>query len=129
MGRRRTPGLEWLDPEDKKQRQWALHYLWERDLLPDSKGPRRLLIGDEETQEIGDEMELNSEGRAVLKLMKEAWRQKRRRDTNNSVQTCTFTLKTTSKDNLKEIADVQNKSVTALLESLIDKAYKAQIAR
>lgn len=128
MGRRRSPGLEWLDPEDRKQRQWALNYLWARDYLPDSKGPRSF-IRDEEIQEIGNGMELDPKGREVLKLMKEAWRQKRRKDTNDSIQTCTFTLKTTTKANLKKIADGQKKNVTALLEALIDKAYKAHQAR
>lgn len=127
MGRRRTPGLEWLDTEDRKQRQWALNYLWARDYLPDSKEPRSF-IRDEEIQEIGNGMELHPGGRETLKLMKEAWRQKRRKDTNSSIQTCTFTLKTTTKANLKKIADGQKMNVTALLEALIDKAYKAHQA-
>lgn len=128
MGRRRTPGLEWLDPEDRKQRPWALNYLWERNFLPGSKGPRSF-IGNREIQEIGNEMELDSEGRMVLMRMKQAWRQIRKKYTDDSIKICTFSLKTTTKANLQEIAKAQQKNMTALLEELIDKAYKTHRAK
>lgn len=128
MGRKRVPGLEWLDPKDRNQRAWALNYLWAKDRLPDKKRPTDF-IEDAGIQRIGTVMELSASGREVLKLMKEAWRQKRNKDTNTGIETCTFNLKTSTKTSLREIAEHQKKDMTSVLEALIGKAYKSHQSR
>lgn len=124
MGRKRVPGLEWLDPQDRNQREWALNYLWAKDRLPDNKRPTDF-IKDADIQKTGAAMELTANGREVLKLMKEAWRQKRNKDTNIDTETCTFNLKASTKASLRELAEHQKKDMTSLLEALIGKAYKS----
>ena len=124
MGRKRVPGLEWLDPQDRSQREWALNYLWAKDRLPDNKRPTDL-IKDTDIQKIGAAMELTASGRGILKLMKEAWRQKRNKDTSIDTETCTFNLKASTKASLRELAEHQKKDMTSLLEALIGKAYKS----
>lgn len=128
MGRKRVLGLEWLDPQDRNQREWALNYLWAKDRLPDNKRPTDF-IKDADIQKIGAAMERTANGRGVLKLMKEAWRQKRNKDTNIDTETCTFNLKASTKASLRELAEHQKKNMTSLLEALIGKAYKSHQSR
>lgn len=129
MGRKRKPGLEWLDPENGTQRQWALDYLWAKGFQGFDKenraGSPMLFARHREMLELGAKIERRNDGREIFQDMKAAWRQKDRRDSAKGKKVCAFTLSTSAKTNLREMAEDQGKSATALLESLITKAYKA----
>lgn len=129
MGRKRKPGLEWLDPENGTQRQWALDYLWAKGFEVFDKenrvGSPMLFARHTEMLELGAKIERRNDGREILQDMKAAWRQKHGRDSAKGKKVCAFTLNTAAKTNLREMAENEGKSATALLESLISKAYKA----
>ncbi|MCK3830140.1 hypothetical protein [Pseudomonas fluorescens] len=133
MGRKRKPGLEWLDPENGAQRQWAVDYLWTKGFEISDKenraGSPTHFARHAELLELGAKIELRNDGREVLQDMKAAWRQKNGRDSAKGKKVCAFTLNTSAKTNLREMAENQGKSATALLESLITKAYKAHIRK
>ena len=133
MGRKRKPGLEWLDPENGTQRQWALDYLWAKGFQVFDKenraGSPMLFARHGEMLELGAKIERRNDGREIFQDMKAAWRQKDRRDSAKGKKVCAFTLNTSAKTNLSEMAEDQGRSATALLESLITKAYKAHIRK
>lgn len=135
MGRRRVPGLEWLEPENTEQRQWAREYLllWNhtkhfeyRDKIqPDT------LYSHEEMLRIGEKIEQEDCARELFRDMKDTWRQERNRKKkkDSGYQVCAFTFSTTTKTNLQEMAIEQGTSATELLETLISKAHKTHASR
>ncbi len=133
MGRKRKPGLEWLAPENGTQRQWALDYLWAKGVQVFDKenraGSPMLFASHGEMLELGAKIERRNDGREIFQDMKAAWRQKDRRDSAKGKKVCAFTLNMSATTNLSEMAEDQGKSATALLESLITKAYKAHIRK
>ncbi|MEA9988168.1 hypothetical protein QN404_04585 [Pseudomonas sp. RTS1] len=133
MGRKRKPGLEWLDPENRTQRQWALDYLWAKGFQVFDKEDRAdtpiLFARHGEMLELGAKIERRNDGREIFQDMKAAWRQKDRRDSAKGKTVCAFTLSMSAKTNLREMAEDLEKSATALLESFITKAYKAHIRK
>jgi hypothetical protein len=121
MGRPRTPGLEWLDPSDGAQLEWAWNYLLERGFgkhlnVRDGHHPsyRDLLA-------IGNEMERRAETREVLNRMRSNCR--KRRSTAKQEMNAVM-IKRSAKEQLTEIAQQQGASPRALLEKLIEKAYR-----
>lgn len=133
MGRQRTPGLEWLDPENTDQRQWARDYLllkgrtqhfeYREGIQPDTP------YTHEEMLQIGRKIEQEKKDDAykLFQGMKDAWRQERSRQRKKETghQACLFILKGDIKDNLKIMAKELDTDATALLEKLIARAYKA----
>lgn len=130
MGRKRTVGLEWLEPENIKQRLWALDYLRAkgfnrlfhfRDKILPTEFPSH-----SEMLHAGMDIEQEACARELFRDMKDAWRQERDRNKkkNSGRQVCAFSLNTTTKVNLQEMAKDREVSATALLEILIEKAFR-----
>lgn len=133
MGRKREPGLEWLEPENLNQRQWARDYLllrgrtkhfeYREKVQPDTP------YSHEEMLKIGGKIEQEDEDEAykLFQGMKRAWRQERSRQRKKETghKACLFTLNGQTKDKLKQMAKELDTDATALLEKLITKAYKA----
>lgn len=128
MGRKLTPGLEWLEPNDPEQLRWAATYLATRGLLETHEHPKNRSFGEQVTYE-----ELVRIGRRLLdkkrliKNMRDAWYQKKSCARESSRKTCSFTLRPETKRKLKELAG--GGSASAILEILIDKAYKAKLRK
>lgn len=131
MGRKRAPGLEWLEPNNTKQRLWALEYLRGKGFQSLFNYRDKILPNEPHTHEemlrVGMEIEQGVGARELFRDMKEAWRQERNRnkkkDTGHLV--CAFTLNGSTKINLQRMAKELDTSATALLEKLIAKAYQA----
>jgi hypothetical protein len=128
MGRKRTPGLEWLEPNDPEQLRWAATYLATRGLLEKHEHPKNRPFGEQVTYE-----DLVRIGRRLLdkkilfKDMKDAWYQKKSCARESSKKTFSFTLRKETRIKLKELAG--GGSASATLETLIDKAYKAKMRK
>lgn len=114
--RQRTLGLDWLDENDREQRRWALSYLRTKGMANSSIATHEFML------ERGSELERSAEGRKVLDLMKNAWRQKRGRAPTNGRQPCTFTLQLSTKRTLARLAKANDMPATSLLEILIENA-------
>lgn len=128
MGRKLTQGMEWLKPNDPEQLRWAATYLAARGLLEKHEHPDNRPFGQQLTHEDLVRIGRRFQGkRALIKDMKAAWRQKQYRESENGRKTCSFTLEVTTKTRLKELAG--DGSESAILESLIDKAYKAKLRK
>lgn len=128
MGRPRKLGLEWLDPENAKQHLWARDYLRFRGhegLVDANINP--LSISRRDLLRVGQELENKEGARELFRDMKDAWRQERNRSKKKEegYRPCLFTLKGSTRDNLQKMAVEQGINATELLESLIEKAYKA----
>lgn len=135
MGRKRILGLDWLEPRNASQRLWAVEYLRAKgfdDLFPCRK-KRSLdeLPSHKEMLDAGMGIERKQAARELFGDMKGAWRQEkdRQKKKDSGRQVCAFTLDTIIKANLQVMAKEQNISATALLESLITKAYSAHLRR
>jgi len=135
MGRKRILGLDWLEPRNASQRLWAWEYLRAKgfdDLFPCRK-KRSLgeLPSHKEMLAAGMYIEEETAARELFGDMKGAWRQEkdRQKKKDSGRQVCAFTLDTIIKANLQVMAREQNMSATALLESLITKAYSAHLRR
>ena len=63
--------------------------------------------------------------------MKDAWRQEKSRSKKKEegYRPCLFTLKGTTRDDLQRMANEQGTDATALLEKLIEKAYKTHLKK
>lgn len=135
MGRKRILGLDWLELENTSQRLWAVDYLRAKgfdDLFPcRKKRPLDELPSYKEMLAAGMDIERKQAARELFGDMKSAWRQEkdRQKKKDSGRQVCAFTLDTIIKANLQVMAKEQNKSATALLESLITKAYSAHLRR
>lgn len=114
--RQRTLGLDWLDKNDREQRRWALSYLRTKGMANSSIATHEFML------ERGSELERSAEGRKVLDLMKNAWRQKRGRAPTNGRQPCTFTLQLSTKRTLARLAKANDMPANSLLEILIENA-------
>lgn len=114
--RQRTLGLDWLDENDREQRRWALSYLKTKGMANSSVATHEFML------KRGSELERSAEGRKVLDLMKNAWRQKRGRAPTNGRQPCTFTLQLSTKRTLARLAKANDMPATSLLEILIENA-------
>lgn len=135
MGRKRIVGLDWLEPENTNQRIWALGYLrakgfeslfhYREKILPNE------LPSHKEMLDAGMYIEQETAARELFGDMKDAWRQEkdRKKKKDSGRQVCAFTLSTITKTNLQIMAKEQKKSATALLESMITKAYAAHLRR
>jgi hypothetical protein len=131
VGRKRTPGLEWLDPENLSQHLWVREYLLARGyeehfhykakVLPDTPPSHQEML------QIGGKIEQEDGAHELFQGMKAAWRQERNRQKKKETGhlACLFILKGDTKENLKEMAKELDTDATALLEKLIAKAYKA----
>lgn len=128
MGRRLIQGLEWLKSNNPDQLRWAAIYLATRGFLERHEHPDNRQFGQQLTYEelvrIGRRLQ---EQRALIKEMKAAWNQQKHRMKNDGRKTYTLTLKTTTKARLEELS--RDSSMSAILESLIDKAYKARLRK
>ncbi|RTV67157.1 hypothetical protein DY989_01800 [Pseudomonas aeruginosa] len=121
-----TQGMEWLKPNDPEQLRWAATYLAARGLLEKHEHPDNRPFGQQLTHEDLVRIGRRFQGkRALIKDMKAAWRQKQYRESENGRRTCSFTLETTTKTKLKELAG--DGSESAILESL--KAYKVKLRK
>lgn len=132
MGRPRKPGLEWLDPENADQHRWARDYLQQRgheSLVADHINP--LIISLNDLLRAGQKLEEGKGARELFRDMKDAWRQEKSRNKKKEegYRSCLFSLKGSTKDNLQQMANEQGTDATALLEKLIDKAYKAHLKK
>ncbi|MBV1814450.1 hypothetical protein KTT58_17030 [Pseudomonas viridiflava] len=114
--RQRTIGLDWLDENDREQRRWALSYLQTKGRANSSVATHKFML------ERGLELEKSADGRKILDLMKNAWRQKRGRAPTNGKQPCTFTLQLSTKRTLARLAKANDMPATSLLEILIENA-------
>lgn len=132
MGRPRKPGLEWLDPENADQHHWARDYLRQRghEILVDAN-INPLSISRRDLLRVGQTLEEEKGARELFRDMKDAWRQLKNRSKKKEegYRPCLFTLKGTTRDDLKRMANEQGTDATALLEKLIDKAYKAHLKK
>lgn len=135
MGRKRTLGLDWLEPENTEQRHWAIDYLQAKraeDLFHfrDKVLPNEL-PSHEDMQRAGMEIEEDTGARELFRDMKDAWRQERSRNKRKETghRPCLFILKGSTKDNLQLLAKELGTDATALLEKLIGKAYQAHIGK
>jgi len=128
MGRKLTPGLEWLEPNNPEQLRWAATYLATRGLLEKHEHPKNRPFGEQVTYEdllrIGRRL-LDKE--RLIKKMRDAWYQKKSCARESSRKTYSFTLRPETKIKLKELAG--DGSASAILETLIDKAYKAKLRK
>ncbi|WP_339461115.1 hypothetical protein [Pseudomonas sp. EA_105y_Pfl2_R69] len=135
MGRKRVPGLEWLEPENTEQRQWARDYLEGKGFGDEFLYKDKIQPGEQpshlEMLNAGVKIERDPIARELFRDMKDAWRQERNRKKkkDSGHQVCAFTFSTTTKSNLQEIAMAQGTSATELLETLISKAHKAHISK
>ena len=132
MGRPRKPGLEWLDPENAKQHLWARDYLRFKgfeDLVADHINS--LSISRKDLLRLGQKLEEEKGARELFRDMKDAWRQERSRSKKKEegYRPCLFTLKGATRDDLQRMANEQGTDATALLEKLIDKAYKTHLKK
>ena len=132
MGRPRKPGLEWLDPENAKQHLWARDYLRFKgfeDLVADHINP--LSISRKDLLRLGQKLEEEKGARELFRDMKDAWRQERSRSKKKEegYRPCLFTLKGATRDDLQRMANEQGTDATALLEKLIEKAYKTHLKK
>ncbi len=131
VGRKRTPGLEWLDPENASQHLWAREYLLAKGYEEHFHYRDKVLPGTspshQEMLQIGGKIEQEDGAHKLFQGMKEAWRQERSRQKKKETGhlACLFILNGDTKDNLKEMAKELDTDATALLEKLIAKAYKA----
>ena len=133
MGRKRVPGLDWLDPENKNQRLWALEYLRTKGFESLFRHREKILPNElpshKEMLAAGMNIELEDGARELLGDMKDAWRQEkdRERKKESHRQVCAFSLYTTTKNHLQEMAKHKETNATALLETLIKRAHKAYL--
>jgi hypothetical protein len=128
MGRPRKPGLEWLDQENAKQHLWARDYLRFKgfeDLDADQS------ISWKDLLRLGQKIEEEKGARELFRDMKDAWRQERSRSKKKEegYRPCLFTLKGATRDDLQRMANEQGTDATALLEKLIEKAYKTHLKK
>lgn len=132
-GRKRIPGLEWLEPGNAEQHRWAREYLEARGYADHFEHRDKVLpnkpVSYTELIHAGDKIEQESGARELFRDMKDAWRQKRSRDGAKGRKVCSFTLNETTKTSLKEMAKEQGVSATDLLESLISRAYQAHLRK
>lgn len=128
MGRKLTPGLEWLEPNDPEQLRWAATYLATRGLLETHEHPKNRSFGEQVTYEdlvrIGRRL---LDKKRLIKNMRDAWYQKKSCARESSRKTYSFTLRPETKIKLTELAG--GGSASATLEILIDKAYKAKLRK
>ncbi|WP_312679697.1 hypothetical protein [Stutzerimonas nitrititolerans] len=135
MGRKRTIGLEWLDPQDINQRYWAIEFLFAKGYQKLFDYQRKIRSdkppSHEQMLHAGIEIERNAGARELLKDMKDAWRQQRNRNKKKQQGhlVCTFTLNGETKKNLKKMASELSISATELVENLIAKAYQTHIRK
>ncbi len=135
MGRKRAIGLEWLDPQDISQREWAIEFLWAKGYQELFHYQQKIhpseLPSHEQMLQAGTEIERNAGARELLKDMKDAWRQQRNRNKKKQEGhlVCAFTLNGDTKKKLKIMASELNISTTALVEKLIEKAYQTHIRK
>lgn len=132
MGRPRKPGLEWLDPENADQHHWARDYLRQRgheSLVDANINP--LSISRRDLLRVGQTLEEGKGARELFRDMKDAWRQLKNRSKKKEegYRPCLFTLKGTTRDDLQRMANEQGTDATALLEKLIEKAYKNHLKK
>ena len=132
MGRPRKPGLEWLDPENAKQHLWARDYLRFKgfeDLVADHINS--LSISRKDLLRLGQKLEEEKGARELFRDMKDAWRQEKSRNKKKEegYRPCLFTLKGATRDDLQRMANEQGTDATALLEKLIEKAYKTHLKK
>ena len=133
MGRKRVPGLDWLDPENKNQRLWALVYLRAKGFENLFRHREKILPNElpshKEMLAAGMNIELEAEARELFGDMKDAWRQEknRKKKKDNDRQVCAFSLNMTTKNRLQEMAKKKETNATALLETLITRAHKAYL--
>lgn len=132
MGRPRKPGLEWLDPENADQHRWARDYLQQRgheSLVADHINPSIISLND--LLRAGQKLEEGKGARELFRDMKDAWRQEKSRNKKKEegYRPCLFTLKGATRDDLQRMANEQGTDATALLEKLIEKAYKTHLKK
>ena len=132
MGRPRKPGLEWLDPENADQHHWARDYLRQRgheSLVDANINP--LSISRRDLLRVGQTLEEGKGARELFRDMKDAWRQLKNRSKKKEegYRPCLFTLKGATRDDLQRMANEQGTDATALLEKLIEKAYKTHLKK
>ena len=132
MGRPRKPGLEWLDPENADQHHWARDYLRQRgheSLVDANINP--LSISRKDLLRLGQKLEEEKGARELFRDMKDAWRQEkiRNKKKEEGYRPCLFTLKGATRDDLQRMANEQGTDATALLEKLIEKAYKTHLKK
>lgn len=133
LGRKRIPGLEWLEPGNAEQHSWAREYLETRGYADRFEHRDKVLpnkpVSHIELIHAGDKIEQESGARELFRDMKDAWRQKRSRDGAKGRKVCSFTLNKTTKTSLREMAKDQGLSATDLLETLISRAYQAHLRK
>ena len=125
MGRKSTPGLEWLEDNAPEQWRWAATYLAARGLLDAHDHPSNREFGMRITREdlvrVGCR---HQEKRKLLQNMRAAWRQwKYRRGSKNQKTTCLFTLKPETREKLRELGEGSCES--EIIERLVNKAYQS----
>lgn len=133
LGRKRTPGLKWLAPDNSEQHRWAWEYLKAHGHAHHFEFLGRILpntpVSHTDLIHAGNKIEQEPGARELFRNMKDAWRQKRSRDGVKGRKACLFTLKETTKNSLKEMAKDQGVSATELLETLISRSYLAHLRR
>ncbi|MFL1555071.1 hypothetical protein [Pseudomonas sp. O11] len=135
MGRKRVPGLDWLELENTNQRFWALEYLrakgFESLFHHREKIRPNEIPSHKEMLAAGMNIELEAGARELFGDMKHAWRQekdrKKKKDSDRHV--CAFSFSSTTKIRLQEMAKEKATNATALLETLITKAHKAHVLK
>ncbi|WP_022960919.1 hypothetical protein [Halopseudomonas pelagia] len=135
MARRRTPGLEWLDENDRSQRIWAVHHLIAKGIRTNRTRPEEnthqdmLEIGYEFEREIQARTDKGARYKLILRDMRDAWRQRRYHNRTDGRQICKFKIRTTTKELLAELAQKKGISEGDFLDEIIERSYTAMQRR
>lgn len=113
--RRRSFGLEWLDKNNRKQREWTLTYLQTKGSIKQSDEP----LTHDKLMEIGEGLERSKDGQATIQKMRNAWRQMEYRAPAKGRKACTFKLKTEVTKVLASLAKEYDTNETDMLSRLI----------
>jgi len=111
---------KWLNILHSEQAQWAVTYLITKGVL----NPR-VVIGNRREVVIAWSKELKNDASTELFInkMKAAWRQKKYRDGLIEKKSYSFTLDINAKLKLDRLAFKRKKSVSAVLEEIINREY------
>lgn len=135
MGRQRTFGLEWLEPENVEQRIWARDYLlvkgYGQHFHCRDSARQNQVPSYEEMLLLGRKIEQENGAYKLIQSMKDAWRQEKSRSKkkDRGHHVYLFTFKISTKENLQKMARELGTDATALLEKMIARAYQAHLRK